>query len=420
MDKISVIGLGYIGLPTASILATNGFKVVGVDTDDRIVSTIGKANSHIEEPGLNTIVNAAVKSGNLVAKKRPEEAKVFIITVPTPLTDEKKADLSHLKSAMKNLVPVLKKGDLVIIESTSPPGTTRDEISPIIEKSGLNVGSDIHLAYCPERVLPGNILEEIVENDRIIGGVNPESTKKAKEVYQTFVEGDLYCADATTAEFVKLIENTYRDVNIALANQLADFAEQINIDVWEAIEFANKHPRLNIHQPGPGVGGHCLPIDPWFLLEQASVTGSLISKSREINDQRPNYVFREIQGLVKDIPEPKVTLLGLSYKGNVEDTRESPSLKIADLLVKENINFTAFDPYVDNFDFQTNELGGAVDGSDCIVILTDHKEFENIDLKKLRESMEHKYVFDTKNILNRKRWEKAGFNVKILGVNKTE
>ena len=293
MKKICVLGLGYIGLPTAAVLATHGFSVVGVDVNAAVVGTINNGGIHIKEPGLNTLVQAAIKSGNLVVRTRPETADAFIIAVSTPLKN-READLSYVKSAAESIVPYLERGNLVILESTVPPKTTEELLIPILEQTKLRAGEDFYLAHCPERVLPGNILKEIIENDRIIGGINPESAVKAKDLYSTFVSGIIYLTDATTAEMVKVIENTYRDVNIALANELSRICMKLGMNVWEVIELANKHPRVNLLSPGPGVGGHCLAVDPWFVVEKAPQVAKLIRLSRGINDEQPQFVVSMI------------------------------------------------------------------------------------------------------------------------------
>jgi len=268
MNKVCVLGLGYIGLPTAAVLATHGFSVVGVDANAVVVDTVNNGGIHIKEPGLNTIVQAAINSGNLVVRTKLERANAFIIAVPTPL-ESRRADLKYVKSATESIVPYLERNNLVILESTVPPKTTEELLVPILEQSRLKAGEDFYLAHCPERVLPGNILKEIIENDRIIGGINPESAAKAKALYSRFVSGAIYLTDATTAELVKVMENTYRDVNIALVNELSRICTKLGINVWEVIELANKHPRVNLLRPGPGVGGHCLAVDPWFVVEKA-------------------------------------------------------------------------------------------------------------------------------------------------------
>ena len=415
MKKICVLGLGYIGLPTASILATHGFKVTGVDVNKRVVNILKKGESHIEEPGLKTIVEAAVKSGNLTLSTKPEEADAFIIAVPTPLTIKKKADMSFVKAAAESIVPHLRKGNLVILESTSPPGTTKELIVPILARSGLKIGEEVYVAHCPERVLPGRILREIVENDRVIGGITRESAEKTKNLYSTFVEGEIHLTDATTAEMVKLAENIYRDVNIALANELSVFCEKLGIDAWEVIELANKHPRLNLHNPGPGVGGHCLPVDPWFVIEKFPDEARLIRLSREINDARPRYVFETIEDALRGLKDPKVTILGVSYKGNVDDTRGSPAKEVLHLLREHNYHTAAYDPHVNSFEVELDGFEEAFQGSDCAVIMADHDEFKYLDPNELGKLMRTKQIIDTRRILNAAKWQKAGFRVKLLG-----
>jgi len=280
--KMCVLGLGYVGLPTASMFATHGFSVTGVDTNHKIIEGINTGEVHIKEPGLRAFVHDALRTGNLKVQETPEKADIFIICVPTPITREKKADLEYVKSASESILPFLEKGCLVVIESTVPPGTTTNVVIPMLERTGLKTGRDFYVAYCPERVMPGNILKEMIENDRMIGGIDDSSGHYAKKIYQAFVKGHIYLTDTVTAEFVKLIENTYRDVNIALANELALIAEESKIDVWNAISLANKHPRVNIHRPGPGVGGHCIGVDPYFLVEKSPKHSRLIQLSREI------------------------------------------------------------------------------------------------------------------------------------------
>ena len=262
--KICIIGLGYIGLPTAAMFATHGHKIIGVDINKNIVDSLNHGRITIEEPYLDILVQAAVTSENLVARTQPEEADVFIISVPTPINKDKTADLSAVKAAAESIVPFLREGNIVVLESTSPPRTVQDILLPILKKSGLDIGTQILVAHSPERVLPGKILIELVENNRIVGGINQTSCEAVRDLYRTFVKADIFLTDATTAEMCKLMENTFRDVNIALANELAILCEGLGINAWEVIKLSNKHPRVNIHQPGPGVGGHCLAVDPWF------------------------------------------------------------------------------------------------------------------------------------------------------------
>jgi len=415
MKKICVLGLGYIGLPTAAVLATHGFSVVGVDVNAAVVGTINNGGIHIKEPGLNTLVQAAIKSGNLVVRTRPETADAFIIGVPTPL-ESKRANLNYVKSAAESIVPYLERGNLVILESTVPPKTTEELLIPILEQTKLRAGEDFYLAHCPERVLPGNILKEIIENDRIIGGINPESAVKAKDLYSTFVSGIIYLTDATTAEMVKVIENTYRDVNIALANELSRICTKLGMNVWEVIELANKHPRVNLLSPGPGVGGHCLAVDPWFVVEKAPQVAKLIRLSREINDEQPQFVVSMIEEMVKGISNPKVTVLGVAYKGNVDDTRESPAIAIIDMLEKRGYDLGIYDPHVTNFGYELSGLEEALRGSDCAVLITDHDEFKRLSPEEAGNLMRTKQILDTRRCLNLEKWRAAGFNVRLLGV----
>lgn len=421
MREISVLGLGYIGLPTASILATNGFTVHGVDVAQPVVDIINKGGIHIEEPGLKTLVQAAVNSGNLKAYTQPQPADVYIIAVPTPITEDKKADMSYVESAARSILPLLKQGDLVILESTSPPGTTVDFLCPILAQAGLDLGTELFVAHCPERVLPGKIIKELIQNIRIIGGITETSAQLARDIYASFVEGDIHLTDATTAEMVKIMENTYRDVNIALANELARISPKLNINAWDVIRFANLHPRVNIHTPGPGVGGHCISVDPWFVVEKFPETAQLISKARHINDFMPEYTYKLLLDTVKDIPNPKITLLGLTYKPDVDDIREAPALKILELIEQNpNLRLAVYDPHVKHFDYELSGLEAAFRDSDCILLTVDHAEFKFINPKQVASIMRTRNIIDTKNALNRKDWMEAGFNYRLLGSSDAE
>ena len=419
MRKICVIGLGYIGLPTASMFATHGYKVIGIDISTNIVETINKGASHIEEPGLNTLVKAAVLSKNLIARKKQEKADVFIICVPTPLdSNSKKANLEYVKSAVESIVPYLERGNLVILESTVTPGTTKNILVPILEQSDLKVGKDVFLAHCPERVLPGKVLKELVENDRIIGGFNAESAEQAKKLYQCFVAGEIYLTDATTAEMIKLMENTYRDVNIALSNEFSKIGEKLNINVWDAIRLANRHPRVNIHQPGPGVGGHCIPIDPWFIIEKAPENAQLIILSRKINEEMIQHVITITEGLIESIKGKTITIFGVAYKGNVDDIRETPAERLYELLLTMGGDIRLYDQHVQKFKYELQNLEKSVENSSCIIVMTDHDEFKNMDEKEIiniGNLMKSKNVVDTRNCLEHDLWNSTGFRVRILG-----
>ncbi len=316
--KVCVIGLGYIGLPTALLLSQKN-EVIGVDLKKDTVEKINNKILPFEEPGLENLL----KNSTIVASITPKLADAFIICVPTPFDKEvRMADLRYVKSAAESIVPYLRKGNIVIVESTVSPGACTKVVVPILEKSGLKVKRDFFLSHCPERAIPGNTLNEMINNDRIIGGIDEKSTDITRELYSTFVKGNLFTTDITTAEFVKLMENTYRDINIALANEFAIIAEDVGINVWEAINLANRHPRVNILKPGPGVGGHCIAVDPWFLTEN-STKCKIINVAREINDCMPSYVLSKVKEVVGKIESPKITVFGVAYKGNVDDARNA-------------------------------------------------------------------------------------------------
>lgn len=419
MDKICVLGLGYIGLPTASVLAVNGFNVVGVDTNSSLVEIVNRGEIHIEEPGLATVVQAAINSGNLKASITPEYADVFIVAVPTPFKEDKQPDMSYVEAATKSIIPYLKKGSLVILESTSPPRTTDKFMASIIENGGFKVGKDIFLAHCPERVLPGQILKELIENDRVIGGVNRESAEKAGQLYSKFVSGKIFLTDASTAEMVKLVENTYRDVNIALANELSSICEKLGISIWEVRDLANKHPRVNVLMPGPGVGGHCISVDPWFIVSEYPEEAKLIKMARQTNDEKPVQVVKNIMRLIEGMDNPKIAIFGASYKADIDDTRESPTLKILDCLVcfkeKRQLVFSVYDPHVKHFEYEISTFENALKDANIMVIVTDHSEFKSIDPQRVGYLMKDRIVFDTRNCLNRYDWQGCGFKVYSLG-----
>ncbi|NJE42899.1 nucleotide sugar dehydrogenase [Thermococcus sp. GR6] len=414
--KISVLGLGYIGLPTALLFASAGHEVIGVDVDTRKVELLNKGKLPFQEPGLEGFFEKAMP--NFKATTQVEESDVFLIAVPTPLDEyTKAADLRYAQSAAEMIYLHLRKDNLVILESTVPPKTTERILIPILEKSRLKAGRDFYVVHCPERAIPGKTIYEMVHNDRIIGGITKESAELAKKLYSSFVKGNIYITDLTTAEFVKLIENTYRDVNIALVNELAQIAEEYGINIWNAIELANKHPRVNLHKPGPGVGGHCIAIDPWFVI-QSSSNGKIIALARHVNDTMPNYILRKVREMLKDIKYPTITVLGVAYKGNVDDARETPALRFIKLAENEGFRVKVYDPFVKEFEYPILSLEEAVKDSDCIVVITDHEVFKFLDPEKIGQLMRHKLVFDGRNILDHKKWAEAGFNIKVLGNSK--
>ena len=333
---VCVVGLGYIGLPTASFLGTRGYRVYGVDVSEEVVNTINGGGIHIVEPDLDIMVKSAVQAGNLTADTKPHEADVFIIAVPTPLkstTDSakrlvKQPDLSYIEKATKAISPFVRPGNLIILESTSPVGTTDEIVASTLRDDGHAIGNDVYIAHCPERVLPGRILIELVENDRVVGGVDDASTQAAVEFYEEFVRGDVLPTNAKTAELVKLSENSYRDVNIAFANELSMICDSEKIRTWEAIELANRHPRVNILQPGPGVGGHCIAVDPWFIVHRSPTQSRLIRSAREVNDAKPGWVLDRIKKCADKYKNPTIACLGLTFKADVDDIRESPHLRL--------------------------------------------------------------------------------------------
>ena len=392
--KICIIGQGYIGLPTAALFTRNHCNVVGVDVNDKIANNLNKGIIHIEEPGISEIIKNAVKNGVYSASLTPQEADAFIITVPTPyIIENYSCDLSYVISACESIIPYLKEGNTVIIESTIAPMSTNETIKPIFEKAGFTIGKNLFLAHCPERVLPGKILEELVHNDRIIGGITPECSKKASEVYGQFVEGDLMLTEAKTAELSKCMENTFRDVNIALANELAKICTEIGVNALDVIKMANKHPRVNLHSPGPGVGGHCLAIDPYFIYAKAPEKAKIIKLARDTNNSMPKFVCENVK---KIISNGKIAILGVSYKGNTGDDRESPAYEIIQELSKD-FKIDIHDPHIKNPNFVS--LDEATKNADLILVLCDHNEFKELDYDLISKNMSKPIIFDTKNII---------------------
>jgi len=418
--KVCVLGLGYIGLPTASTFATHGLRVVGVDVNHQVIEILRKGGLHIHEPGLRTLVQAALGSGNLTLSHQPETADAFIIAVPTPFYEDKRADLRAVIAASEAIALVLRPGNLVILESTSPPRTTCDVVAPILERSGLARGTDFHLAYVPERVLPGQILRELIENGRVIGGVNQVSAQAGRELYSLFVRGEFVLTDATTAEMVKLMENTYRDVNIAIANEFSRLAERFGIDVWEAIAIANRHPRVNILQPGPGVGGHCIGVDPWFLVEAAPDQARLIRAARQVNDDQPLAVVELIRKAAGDLKATRVTLLGLAYKPDVDDLRESPAIQVASLLSAAGAQVTAYEPYKPETAIPgvtvVATVEKALETASILALLVAHAPLKALEPAWVAVQTKARTVVDAVNGWPASAWQQAGFRFLRLGV----
>ena len=405
-ETISIVGLGYIGLPTAAVFASRKVKVIGVDMNQHTVDTINRGLVHIIEPDLDIVVHAAVNEGYLRATTRPEPADAFLIAVPTPFkegpTGSHHPDMGYIESASKSVAPVLKAGDLVILESTSPVGAT-DQMSAWLAEARPDLtfpqthgeSSDIRIAHCPERVLPGQVLRELVQNDRVIGGMTPKCSEIATRLYKTFVQGECVSTNARTAEMCKLTENSFRDVNIAFANELSIICDKLGIDVWELIKLANRHPRVNILQPGPGVGGHCIAVDPWFIVSQSPDQARLIRCAREVNDSKPSWVVEKVKAAVRTllttsfgraIETVTISCLGLSFKANIDDTRESPAVQIVRTLAREHPGLVLVaEPYLSSLPqslldervtlVSTDE---AIAQADLIIILVDHQSFKEI------------------------------------------
>jgi UDP-N-acetyl-D-mannosaminuronic acid dehydrogenase len=408
-NRISVVGLGYIGLPTAAVLASRGVEVVGLEISQRVVDIINKGEIHIVEPGLDVVVKTSVLTGKLRASCKAETADAYLIAVPTPFKNDHVPDISYVEAATTAIAPVLKKGDLIILESTSPVGTT-DKMSDLL--SGLRPDlkfakenseeCDVYLAYCPERVLPGHVLRELIENDRVIGGINKVSAEKATTLYKIFVEGECIVTNARTAEMTKLTENSFRDVNIAFANELSMICDQFNINVWELIQLANRHPRVKILQPGPGVGGHCISVDPWFLVHQSPQYAKIIHTARKVNDHKPHFVLEKINKAANKLKKPVVAFFGLAFKANIDDLRESPSMEIVEAFAKDtNATTLVVEPYVDavpghlaDLKVRKVDTPTAIKEADILVLLVDHDEFKLIN----KSMVESKVLIDTRGI----------------------
>ncbi|WP_076263100.1 UDP-N-acetyl-D-mannosamine dehydrogenase [Intrasporangium flavum] len=404
-DGIAVIGLGYIGLPTCAALTRQGIAVVGVDVNARTVEEINAGRVPIVEPNLDVAIASAVGKGLLTATTSTPHASVYLIAVPTPFRGDHEPDLAHVRAATEAIAPQLRGGEVVILESTSPPGTTQlisewiSDLRPDLKLPHMGGIPDVHLAHCPERVLPGRIMVEIFANDRIVGGLTPECAMRAAEVYRTFVTGEILLTDATTAEMAKLTENAFRDVNIAFANELAEICEHVGLDVWEVIRMANRHPRVDILKPGPGVGGHCIAVDPWFIVSAAPEQARLIRAARETNDGRPRSVLDKIATALALAGKPggegaTVACLGLAFKADIDDLRESPALAITETFATEHpgTRVLAVEPHVDALpaglaalpNVELAATAQAVREADVVVLLVDHAAFRSVSLGDLR------------------------------------
>ncbi|MFC5279720.1 nucleotide sugar dehydrogenase [Halorubrum rubrum] len=411
--RICVHGLGYVGLPTAAVLANSGYEVYGFDADPDHRSDLMKGSFDIEEPDLDRFVRRALKDGLRIVSQ-PQEAEFHVICVPTPYDkDLDRTDLSYVEAAGEAVAAELREGDVVILSSTVPPGTTAGRLRDVVERSGLSASEDFVLGYSPETVLPGNTLTELRENDRIVGTVGGQPTDRLVALYDSFVSGDIRTADATTAEFVKLIQNAYRDTNIAFANEIAKLAHEFGIDSREAIAMANEHPRVEILRPGPGVGGHCIPIDPLFLNHNNDIP-MLIETARRVNDGMPEFVAELLSAALGDLEGMRVALLGVAYKGGVSDVRETPSFVIAEGLLERGVDeLRLTDPYVnsDDIGYELSSLEESLDEVDAAVLVTDHPEYGALSPQTFADRMSGDVIVDTRAMLDMDRWEAAGFDV---------
>ena len=385
-QRVCVIGLGYIGLPTAALLANKGYKVHGVDVVKSTVDTINQGRIHIVEPELDVFVKGAINSGNLRADIKPDFADIFIIAVPTPFRDGFVPNLDYVSSATTSIAPYVKDENIVILESTSPVGTT-EMVEKILKENGVDT-SKIYIAHCPERVLPGKIMKELVQNDRIVGSLSKEAAEKTAEFYKTFVEGEILQTDAKTAEMAKLTENSFRDVNIAFANELSILCDKFDINVWELIRLANRHPRVNILNPGAGVGGHCIAVDPWFIVHAGGDDAKLIKTARQVNTYKSEWTIEKIKNAalkfeLKNSRRPKVACMGLAFKPDIDDLRESPALNIAKHLIADGVDVIAVEPNIKaHKEFEMADYKKAIEISDIIVFLVGHKEFKGLKIEK--------------------------------------
>jgi UDP-N-acetyl-D-mannosaminuronic acid dehydrogenase len=419
--NVAVLGLGYIGLPTSAMLAQAGHQVTGVDVDDALVENIRSGCRHVHEDDVRELVCCALTNGRLtVSSCLPDISDAYIICVPTP-TREHKADLSYVARAASTVAARAKDGDLIVLESTVPPGTVENVIVRALEVQG-KVPSRFHIAHCPERVIPGRILAELRHNARVIGGRRSIDAVVARNLYASFCDGEICMTDCATAELVKVVENTFRDVNLAFANELALLAEALGVDAWEVIELANKHPRVHVLNPGPGVGGHCIPVDPLFLAAANPFVTELIQTARRVNERMPHVVARIIEEALYPVRSgANIALLGASYKADIDDTRESPAASVVALLQERRHSISVYDPLARRFIIPLSDsLEEAVTDADAIVLITDHSRFAQIDPASMASLVRRKLVIDTRNFLNQKAWQSAGFTVRRLGVRHAE
>jgi UDP-N-acetyl-D-mannosaminuronic acid dehydrogenase len=402
IKKACVVGCGYIGLPTATVFADAGLDVLAVDINEKIVNGINEGHPFFDEPGLTEMLQKAVRNGKLRAATAPDKADVFIIAVPTPFQDDeiKSCDLTSVLLATESVIPFIKKGNVLIVESTIAPRSIEDYVVPLLESKGLKPGRDVFVAHCPERVLPGNILHEIVNNNRIVGGFTPACAEAAAEVYRLIVKGEISITEAKTAEMSKCMENVFRDVNIALANELAVICNELEINCLDVIELANKHPRVNILAPGPGVGGHCLAIDPYFVSAKTPDKANIIRLGRAINESMPAFVVARAKKLLLDqgvsISHSKIAVLGVAYKSNVNDCRESPALDVISELQKAGAEVAIHDPHVEQYN---QPIGEVLEDACIALVLTGHNEYRGKALASHVSAMRIPLIFDARNVV---------------------
>lgn len=412
-----MIGLGYIGLPTAAMMANAGHVVAGVDVDEKVIDQIRSGCRHVMEPDVRDTAVAALRSGTLtLAHTLESDADAYVICVPTP-TLEHKADLRYVQQAAADVAARAKSGNLIVLESTVPPGTVENTVVRALENAGKSPDG-FHIAHCPERVIPGRTIHELRHNARVVGGRRPVDAARAKSLYSSFCDGEISETDCTTAELVKVVENTFRDVNLAFANELALLSEVLHVDVWEVIRLANKHPRVNVLRPGPGVGGHCIPVDPHFLSAANPFVTELIQTARRVNERMPHVVIRMIEEMLAPIRVPShIALLGVSYKAEIDDTRESPARAVLGLLQERRYRVSAYDPFAKQFSIPLAEsVEDAVRDADLIALMTDHEAFTTIEPGAIAQHVRRKNIIDTRNVLTRHAWLEAGFAIRTLGM----
>ena len=419
MNTVTVVGLGYVGLPSAALIANAGYQVHGVDVNAELIKELNIGDCRLDETEVKNAVTKALKSGALIASETPAEADIFIICVPTPVKNNK-PDLTMVTAAIRAVAPYVSAGNLVILESTSPIGTTQNVVGRALEEVGLDPKTDVDVCYCPERVFPGDTIREILENDRVVGGLTLKAAKRARDFYRSFCKGEPNVTTAASAEFSKLMENTYRDVNIALANVFSHIAEEAEVDVMDVINMANKHPRVNVHTPGPGVGGHCIPVDPWFLIDGYPDVTEFLHKAREINDgQAIHFLGRAQAAGLK--PGSKVAILGAAYRGDIDDARDTPTELLIEALGRAGYSYATHDPHVTRMNTHcgypaelTDKLSEALEGAEAAFIMKEHTVYKSLKVQQFA-AMKNKLIIDTRRMIDAEAFLASGFNVILVG-----